>query len=71
MTRTMCTGWLWALQDRLAVRRYGVAVCNGGLGCMKLAVPNDMAESPQVTFKGQGNKVRVFYRPPSQENDPS
>lgn len=53
------------------MKQDGVAVCNGGLECMELAVPNDMAVRLQIRFKGQGKKVRVCYRPPSQENDPN
>lgn len=51
----------------------GDIVCNGGLECRELAVVTSTAESLRERAREQTNNVdvsvRIYYRPPSQDDN--
>lgn len=56
-------------EQRQGRRGWGVALfVTEGIECMELIVGNGTVESLWVRIKGQTSKVRVYYRPPGQDD---
>ena len=60
-------------RDRQGRKVRGGSVCKHGLGCMKLAVGVDMADSLWVKIKGKENNanatVETYCRPPGHNDN--